>query len=163
MTRRPLRILLLADGPDTGPGSPDYLATALALHGGFHVTRDDEDSAGPHDCVLLCASRMPSLSEVPADPSVPLIVLPRWPVGGAETEALVQSGAEDVLPLSEANPDRVEAAVLKAVGRRARFARAAAPVPPTRVPLRQAIAGIVPGLVAWHTPGPAIAEADAGW
>lgn len=161
MTRRPLRILLLADGPDTGPGSPDYLATALALHGGFHVTRDDEEGAGPHDCVLLCASRMPRIADLPADPSVPLIVLPRWPVGGAETEALVQSGAEDVLPLSEANPDRVEAAVRKAVGRRSRVS-GGTPAPPPRVPLREAIAGLVPDFLRLHTPGPALAEAEAG-
>lgn len=129
MSRPPLGVLLLAEG---SAGDADYLESILALHGGFRVTREDEDDGGDHDVAIIAASSPLALHDLAVPRGLPLVVLPRWRPDAGEVEALIEAGAEDVLPLAEASGPRLEATVRKALGRRARDA-------PRRAPLWQAL------------------------
>lgn len=146
MGQNPLRILLRGQASTGSQEGPDtsYLEMLLSVHGGFQVLDNDDD--GGHDAILLAASRPPNLGATSGN--VPVIVLSSWRPDWGEVEAMVQDGAEDVLPLADLNGPRLEAAVRKAVMRRQRTLT-------SRVPLRAAqaeatAAGIpVSGIRSW--------------
>lgn len=137
MGRPPLKVLLLCDGPVDGAAGASYLEMVLSQQGRFHVTRDGEEGGDGHDAVLVSASAAPRFHELPADPGVPVIVLAHWRPDPLEVEQMVEGGAEDVIHMAELSGARLESAVRKAVGRRARM-------PGRRAPLREALAGLVP-------------------
>lgn len=156
----PLKVLLLAEtGGDTRPDDEDggagasYLEMLLRLHGRFQVSRDPEDG---HDATILCADALPRMHPIAQHDDVPLIVVPHWPADAWEVEALVEAGADDVVPWSELNPGRLESVVRKALARRQRLA---APVLPRKLPLAdpfaEPLATAAPPVqwgISWQTP-----------
>lgn len=124
---RQIQVLVVAQDP----AQLAYLETVLQLEapGHFKVsTRTGvEGTAGGHDLVLLevdatlPAARRTVATVLQGAGSVPVVVVSRWSPGLDGMHRLMRAGAEDVLVLAELTAQRLAAAVLKAIDRRARW------------------------------------------